>query len=1114
MQPHYYEQWALEEMRLARQIQLANKLIDGLQRLQEKYPDSQKRWIWELLQNALDACSVNSLRVQIDMAEDRLVFRHNGRPFLMKEIVDLIEQTSSKSRMPEEDTTSEPSSIGHYGTGFMTTHLLSRKITVSSVFYDEKLDLYRRFTLRLDRSPGSQQTMLEKVQESFLVFKELDESSSLIENYEPYKELDTVFTYELKDSESLDTARKGIGSLEELVHYVLVFNKKLKQVVLNLDNETKTFCRLGSKSYHSGTLHEIQGNSDQPIYLFKLQENAVTICVELEKRNGKYIVKQQLPTTPSIFVNLPLIGSEQFEFPFVVHSHLFMPNEERSYVPLSRTKSSALNRDLVLSAFRLHIKAFISLKDLSGIEYLAFWQLSGECQTIQKFQQTLRNNRKLICANWKCETYGGDRQLLKNLVFVFETDVETSIQLITAILPFLKHHMPNIQPSQYLFWKKLIESFADVSFKPQILDLSSCVRELAKYNNLSHLDAITRNTAESVNSLNIILQLKCQRIQISEYKIFPNQYGKFCKAIELYKDQDIPEILKDIAKSLGQDFRSVLLYRDIDYNLSQSLSVYDVIKFINSNLTATHIQEIIKLSCIHQASGVLNSRRALIFAIAQSMSSEKVEPIFFENWDESLNIKSDQLLSQIVFDFIESCPIASLESLAKRFNNPLELVCSLISAFEFDASKRKIFPSKSGHLKHLSELKESTIIDDLKTAGVYIDSEAIEGLLVSLLDLTGYQIDDYLIHPAIGAIIASPGKYSVSDAIHNIGRFIGDKNNYSHQNFSSIFKILQTLDETHNFKMIQEYQKNKAEMFYQIIDEQKKLFILENVNNPDFIQKYQLIKNIDTQKLIRALRIVDQTSTQSQSNNPVLISMRLRLAELCDQAQKPQGLSITPPAHPSTQGVTDSFNRFMTPIRSEIGSDIKEYNESNTLVIPDPFLTLKKNTSTGLPIIPLSLEKRGRFDFSFNNPSEMEQIHEFENRSKRLKEQTSIGSSDSCDKLIENNQVLHAAVKNFVKYLRTRPNYDIETAATPNPKYPYILHGVKYKGEPVNILVKKVTDHHIRIKCERELKHIRKQGSQLWAMYTDRDPVQVTFGDLFVNADLIGRLIPVKRHDD
>ena len=1097
-------------MRLARQIQLANKLIDGLQRLQEKYSDSQKRWIWELIQNALDACPTDSLRVHIELAANRLVFRHNGRPFVMKEIVDLIEQTSSKARLPEEDTTSAPSSVGHFGTGFMTTHLLSKLITVASVFHDEKLNIFRRFTLRLDRSPGSQQAMLEKVQESFSVFRQLDDPASFIENYEPQKELDTVFTYVLQESESMDTAKTGIRSLEELIHYVLLFNKKLKQVSLGIEGEVKTFSRLGSKIFNSGTLCKIQGSSDRKIHIFKIQENSVTLCVELEKHGSKYAVKQLSPTTPSVFVNLPLIGSERLKFPFVIHSELFMPNEDRSHVPLLRTKSSSVNKDLIACAFRLHIKAFISLKELAGIEYLVYWQLAGEMLLVSKFQQTLRNNRRLVCDNWKCETYGGSRQLLKNLVFVFEADIETSIRLISAIHPFLKQQLPIIQLDQYLFWRNLIESFSEDTLRPQILNLSRCLRELSSYGSLSQLDAVTNDSSETINSLNIILQLKAHNTKVSDFKILPNQYGQFCKESDLFKDQDIPEALKDLAKSLGKDFRAVLLHQDIDYGLSQRLSIYDVIKSINSSLTPNHCLEIFKLSSIQPVSFAFNSRRAVIFSIAQAISPEKMEPVFIENWDESINVRSDCLLSQIVFDLIESCGDASLEGLSNRFKNPLKLIYNLICAFEFDASKRRIFPSKSGRLKYLSELKENTIIDDLRASSACQHPEATEELLLSLFNFIGNQIDDILIHPGMSSLVSLQRKYSITDAVHDIGKFIRDKNNYSHASFPSIFKILQALDESHDFKLIQEYQSNKADMFYHIIDEQKKLFILENANNPDFMQKYQLVKNIDIQKLTRALKIVDQ-GTEQHPFNPMLISMRLRLADFCDQNIKPLGMAFAQTPYVLSQGAFDSVNRFMTPIRSEVLSEIKEYHESNTLIIPDPFHTLKKNANSVFPINHPVLEKREPVEHPFSSPRELHQIQEFETRPKRLKQQTSVGSASHNS--IDDSQIVHASIKNFVKYLRTRPNYDIEGAMTTNPKYPYILYGVKYKGEPINILVKKVTDHKIRIKCERELKHIRKQGSQLWAMYTDREPVQVTFGDLFVNADLIGRLIPIKRHD-
>ena len=46
--------------------ELANKIIDGMDKLYSKYDDSMRRWVWELIQNAQDA-SIGSKPVNIEI---------------------------------------------------------------------------------------------------------------------------------------------------------------------------------------------------------------------------------------------------------------------------------------------------------------------------------------------------------------------------------------------------------------------------------------------------------------------------------------------------------------------------------------------------------------------------------------------------------------------------------------------------------------------------------------------------------------------------------------------------------------------------------------------------------------------------------------------------------------------------------------------------------------------------------------------------------------------------------------------------------------------------------------------------------------------------------------
>ena len=102
----------------------AQSIFNYLKEIENKREIYEKRWIWELLQNALDATLPDrKIEVEITKDDDRLTFTHNGRPFGLEEVAHLIYHGSTKR---EQD-------IGKFGTGFLVTHLLSREVNVEGV---------------------------------------------------------------------------------------------------------------------------------------------------------------------------------------------------------------------------------------------------------------------------------------------------------------------------------------------------------------------------------------------------------------------------------------------------------------------------------------------------------------------------------------------------------------------------------------------------------------------------------------------------------------------------------------------------------------------------------------------------------------------------------------------------------------------------------------------------------------------------------------------------------------------------------------------------------------------------------------------------------------------
>jgi hypothetical protein len=140
----------------------------------ETSPTTSRRWVWELIQNAKDVNIEGRVQVLIDAdlkdPNAHVTFSHNGGAFTTENIRFLIEQVSSKERTT--DSTGRPTTTGRFGTGFLTTHLLSENVTLNGVVKEEGLTP-RQFELSLDRS-GDESNIIASVESAKQSMEDLD----------------------------------------------------------------------------------------------------------------------------------------------------------------------------------------------------------------------------------------------------------------------------------------------------------------------------------------------------------------------------------------------------------------------------------------------------------------------------------------------------------------------------------------------------------------------------------------------------------------------------------------------------------------------------------------------------------------------------------------------------------------------------------------------------------------------------------------------------------------------------------------------------------------------------------------------------------------------------
>ncbi len=108
----------------------AKRLRDKLLPLKSKVEQTAKRWFWELLQNASDYNQSVDVRLEID--DNQIVFRHTGNPFSIQDVLNLISPDSGKDK---DEVRKE--NIGKFGSGLVSTHILSSEMEVHGAFKSE-----------------------------------------------------------------------------------------------------------------------------------------------------------------------------------------------------------------------------------------------------------------------------------------------------------------------------------------------------------------------------------------------------------------------------------------------------------------------------------------------------------------------------------------------------------------------------------------------------------------------------------------------------------------------------------------------------------------------------------------------------------------------------------------------------------------------------------------------------------------------------------------------------------------------------------------------------------------------------------------------------------------
>src|SRR3569833_416262 len=267
---------------------IADKIIKRLHDLEKTVLHNHGRWAWELLQNAKDsvATSRRQVSVKIIYDHDQIEFQHDGDYFTEKDIRGLINQISSK----EVDEGEYSIMTGQFGTGFLTTHLLSKLIHIKGIVHTED-DRYFRFDFPLDRDGKTTPALIPKIEHAWEEFHASTENNEIYEN--AHDDFNTSFVYPLKNSEQQHVAETGINEFKTLIPYVLAFIPVIASVeIIDNINESKTFfentdqiCNVFKK------ILKTENGRKSTLKLIYRKNDKLAIAVLVKEKNSRYYIE-------------------------------------------------------------------------------------------------------------------------------------------------------------------------------------------------------------------------------------------------------------------------------------------------------------------------------------------------------------------------------------------------------------------------------------------------------------------------------------------------------------------------------------------------------------------------------------------------------------------------------------------------------------------------------------------------------------------------------------------------------------------------------------------------------------------------------------------------------